>query len=60
MRPTGAKKANHPSPFEDEKSIQHTIDEINCKQAARPAYKPKPDHPWRKMTKTTVAQPAQP
>jgi len=39
-----------PIPLDDEKSIHHTLDQAKRNQAARPNYKPAPDHPWRKGT----------
>lgn len=36
-----------PIPIEDEKSIHSRIDQIKHQQAAKPAHKPPPDHPWR-------------
>lgn len=37
-----------PIPVEDEKSVHRLIDQIRTRQAARPAYKPPPDHPWKR------------
>ena len=37
-----------PIPVEDEKSVHNRIDQIRQQQAAKPAYKPAPDHPWRR------------
>lgn len=45
-----------PIPLDDEKSIHHTVDLAKHKQAAKPAYKPAPDHPWNRMTRVATAQ----
>lgn len=37
-----------PIPIEDEKSVHNRIDQIRQQQAAKPAYKPPPDHPWKR------------
>lgn len=37
-----------PIPIEDEKSVHNRIDQIQQQQAAKPAYKPPPDHPWKR------------
>ena len=37
-----------PIPIEDEKSVHNRIDQIQQQQAANPAYKPPPDHPWKR------------
>ena len=37
-----------PIPIEDEKSVHNRIDQIKHQQAAKPAYKPPPDHPWKR------------
>lgn len=36
-----------PIPIENEKSVHGRTDQIKQRQAAKPAYKPPPDHPWR-------------
>lgn len=37
-----------PIPLADEKSMRARIDQIKNHQAARPGYKPPPDHPWKR------------
>lgn len=37
-----------PIPIEDEKSVHARIDQIKQQQATKPAYKPPPDHPWKR------------
>jgi hypothetical protein len=44
-----------PIPVEDEKSAQQRIDLIKHRQAARPAYKPAPDHPWKRAYPDRIA-----
>lgn len=44
-----------PIPIEDEKSVHLRIDQIKHRQAARPAYKPSPDHPWKRAYPSRVA-----
>lgn len=44
-----------PIPLDDEKSLHHTVGQAKAKQTARPAYKPAPDHPWKRMV--CVARP---
>ena len=49
-----------PTPLDDEKSIHLSIEQAKTKQNARPAYKPAPDHPWKRKTRLalkTVNQP---
>ena len=43
-----------PIQLDDEKSVQHTVDQAKVNQLDRPAYKPAPDHPWNKMTHAAV------
>jgi len=43
-----------PIPLDDEKSLHHTVTRAKAKQIANPAYKPAPDHPWRKMNNAMV------
>lgn len=45
-----------PIPLDDEKSLHHTVDQAKAKQAAKPAWKPAPDHPWKRMAKIAAAQ----
>src|SRR5699024_1322449 len=37
-----------PIPIEDKKSVGNRVDQIRQQQAAKPAYKPPPDHPWKR------------
>lgn len=43
-----------PVSLDDEKSVHHTVDLAKEKQVQRRSYKPAPDHPWRKMSKTAT------
>ena len=38
-------------PVEDEKTIRGRVERAKAKQRSRPAYKPAPDHPWRRPLK---------
>lgn len=49
-----------PIPLDDEKSLHHTVDQAKRKQALKPAYKPAPDHPWRRRVIINSANSAQP
>jgi hypothetical protein len=49
-----------PIPLDDEKSLQHTVDQAKARQTAKPAYKPAPDHPWKRKLKITVKQTVHP
>ena len=35
-------------PVEDEKTVRRRVDRAKAEQLSRPAYKPAPDHPWRR------------
>ena len=35
-------------PVEDEKEVPDRVEEVRVEQAARPAWKPALDHPWRR------------
>ena len=35
----------------DEKDVRERVDAAKAKQAARPGWKPAPDHPWRRAFK---------
>lgn len=50
-------EGEHPIPLDDEKSLHHTVDQAKHEQALKPAYKPAPDHPWRRRAKFNPAQP---
>jgi transposase len=43
-----------PVSLDDEKSVDHSVDQAKAKQVANRAYKPAPDHPWHKMAKAAV------
>lgn len=45
-----------PIPLDDEKSIQHTIDQALSKQAARPNLKRPVNHPWKRKPAVTPAK----
>jgi hypothetical protein len=45
-----------PIPLDDEKSIHHTVDQAKARQAAKPDYKPAPDHPWKRSARIAVAR----
>ena len=38
-------------PLADEKDVRERVDAAKAAQAARPAWKPAPDHPWRRAFK---------
>lgn len=40
--------------LDDEKSVHHTVDQAKARQMAKHAYKPAPDHPWKKSIKTAT------
>lgn len=42
-------EGERPIPVESEKSVHGRIDQIKHQQTTRPAYKPAPDHPWRRI-----------
>lgn len=42
-----------PIPVDDEKSLHLTVDQARARQVASPAYRPPPDHPWRRSTDPT-------
>jgi predicted DNA-binding protein (UPF0251 family) len=44
-----------PIPLEDEKSVRLRIDQIKHRQTATPAYKPAPDHPWKRNYPDRIA-----
>lgn len=43
-----------PIPLDDEKSVQHTVDQAKANQLDRLAYKPAPDHPWNRMAQAAA------
>ena len=40
-----------PPPVEDGKSVRGRVDRAKAEQRSRPAWKPPPDHPWRRGLK---------
>ena len=42
-------------PVEDGKTVRGRVGEAKAEQRARPAYKPPPDHPWRRPFKPAAA-----
>ena len=48
-----------PVALDDEKSVQHTVDEAKARQRAQPRYKPSVDHPWNRMIRRDVAEAAE-
>ena len=47
--------AAEPIPVEDGKTVRGRVDAAKAEQRARPAYKPPPDHPWRRPFKPAAA-----
>lgn len=47
-----------PVALDDEKSVQHTVDEAKARQRAQPRYKPAADHPFNRMIRQDVAEAA--
>lgn len=45
-------------PPQDEKTINHAVDQVVAQQKIRPQYKPALDHPWRKAAVTKAAHQA--
>ncbi len=45
-----------PIALDDEKSVQHTVNEAKARQRAQPRYKPAADHPWNRMIRRDVAE----
>ena len=43
-------------PVEDEKGVRSRVDAAKAEQAARPDWKPAPDHPWRRAFKPAAAE----
>lgn len=46
---TTYRKGERPAPLEDEKSLNLRVDDVQKRQSERHAWKPAPDHPWRKQ-----------
>ncbi len=49
-----------PAPLDDEKSVHQSVDRVKAQQQQRPAYKPSPDHPWKRIPISRNQQPLQP
>lgn len=47
-----------PVALDDEKSVQHTVNEAQARQRAQPRYKPAADHPWNRMIRRDIAEAA--
>ena len=47
-----------PVALDDEKSVQHTVEEAKARQRAQPPYKPSVDHRWNRMIRRDVAEAA--
>lgn len=45
-----------PVALDDEKSVQHTVNEAQARQRAQPRYKPAADHPWNRMIRRDIAE----
>lgn len=43
-----------PVPVVDEKSVHAQVEQAKLKQRQKPAYKPAPDHPWKRATKSAA------
>ena len=43
-------------PVADGKDVRQRVDEAKAAQAARPNFKPAPDHPWRRAFKPSAAE----
>ena len=48
---TAARRRRGSAPVEDEKSVRLRVDRAKAEQRSRPAWKPPPDHPWRRAFK---------
>ena len=48
-------EGEEPIPVEDGKTVRGRVDAAKAEQRARPAYKPPPDHPWRRPFKPAAA-----
>ena len=44
-------EGEEPVPVEDEKTVRSRVDRAKAEQRSRPAWKPAPDHPWRRPLK---------
>ena len=51
-------EGEEPIPVEDGKTVRGRVDAAKAEQRARPAYKPPPDHPWRRPFKPAAASAA--
>ena len=48
-------RGEEPIPVEDGKTVRGRVDAAKAEQRSRPAYKPAPDHPWRRPFKPEAA-----
>ncbi len=48
-------EGEEPIPLEDGKTVRGHVDAAKAEQRARPAYKPPPDHPWRRPFKPAAS-----
>ena len=48
-------RGGEPIPVEDGKTVRGRVDAAKAEQRARPAYKPPPDHPWRRPFKPAAS-----
>ena len=44
-------EGEEPAPLEDEKTVRRRVERAKAEQRSRPAWKPAPDHPWRRPFK---------
>ena len=44
-------EGDEPAPVEDEKTVRLRVERAKAEQLSRPAWKPPPDHPWRRPFK---------
>ena len=45
-------EGEEPAPVEDGKGVRSRVDRAKARQQSRPAWKPPPDHPWRRPFRT--------
>ena len=48
-------EGEEPPPLEDEKTVRLRVERAKAEQQSRPAWKPAPDHPWRRPFKPEAA-----
>ena len=51
LPPALRQEGEEPAPVEDEKTVVRRVEQAKAEQLSRPAYKPPPDHPWRRPFK---------